>query len=100
MISDKSSLASRLGWVLGETEKLLAETRQSFSQYVADTSVSHLELAIGKARHALGVLDILDTEGAYMLGREVALLMDAIRQEGEKLARSLCGDCGWVITII
>ena len=90
MISDKSSLASRLGWVLGETEKLLAETRQSFSQYVADTSVSHLELAIGKARHALGVLDILDTEGAYMLGREVALLMDAIRQEKVKNWQEAC----------
>ena len=73
MISDKSSLASRLGWVIGETEKSLAETRQSFSQYVGDTALSNLETAISKARHVLGVLDILDTEGAYMLGREIVL---------------------------
>lgn len=90
MISDKSSLASRLGWVLGETEKLLTETRQSFSLYVGDTALSHLETALSKARHALGVLDILDTEGAYMLGREVVLLMDAIRQEKVKNWQEAC----------
>ncbi|MFM2319212.1 MAG: hypothetical protein RLZZ215_1833, partial [Pseudomonadota bacterium] len=90
MISDKSSLASRLGWVLGETEKLLSETRQSFSQYEGDTAVNHLELAINKARHVLGVLDILDTEGAYMLGREVVLLMEAIRQEKVKNWQEAC----------
>lgn len=90
MISDKSSLASRLGWVLGETEKLLSETRQSFSQYEGETAVNHLELAISKARHVLGVLDILDTEGAYMLGREVVLLMEAIRQEKVKNWQEAC----------
>ncbi|WP_298611031.1 hypothetical protein [uncultured Thiothrix sp.] len=90
MISDKSSLASRLGWVLGETEKVLAETRQSFSTYVSDTAVPSLETAISKARHVLGVLDILDTEGAYMLGREIVLLMDAIRQEKVKNWQEAC----------
>ncbi|HPY39531.1 MAG TPA: hypothetical protein PLM98_03340, partial [Thiolinea sp.] len=90
MISDKSSLASRLGWVIGETEKLLAETRQSFSLYVGDTALSNLETAISKARHVLGVLDILDTEGAYMLGREIVLLMDAIRQERVKNWQEAC----------
>lgn len=90
MISDKSSLASRLGWVLGETEKLLVETRQSFSLYVDDTALNHLETAISKARHVLGVLDVLDTEGAYMLGREIALLMDALRQEKVKNWQEAC----------
>lgn len=90
MISDKSSLASRLGWVIGETEKSLAETRQSFSLYVSDTALSNLETAISKARHVLGVLDILDTEGAYMLGREIVLLMDAIRQEKVKNWQEAC----------
>lgn len=90
MISDKSSLASRLGWVFGETEKVLAETRQSFSTYVGDTALPSLETAIKKARDVLGVLDILDTEGAYMLGREIALLMDAIRQEKVKNWQEAC----------
>lgn len=90
MISDKSSLASRLGWVLGETEKVLTETRQSFSTYVSDTALPSLETAIGKARHVLGVLDILDTEGAYMLGREIVLLMEAIRQEKVKHWQEAC----------
>lgn len=90
MISDKSSLASRLGWVIAETEKSLAETRQSFSLYVGDTALSNLETAISKARHVLGVLDILDTEGAYMLGREIVLLMDAIRQEKVKNWNEAC----------
>lgn len=90
MISDKSSLASRLGWVLGEAEKVLAETRQSFSTYVSDTALASLETAIGKARHVLGVIDILDTEGAYMLGREIVLLMEAIRQEKVKNWQEAC----------
>ncbi|TXH69458.1 MAG: hypothetical protein E6Q83_08500 [Thiothrix sp.] len=90
MISDKSSLASRLGWVLGETEKVLAETRQSFSTYVSETALPSLETAISKARHVLGVLDLLDTEGAYMLGREIVLLMDAIRQEKVKNWEEAC----------
>lgn len=93
MISDKSSLASRLGWVLDETEKLLNETRQAFSTYVNETAVSSLESALGKNRDVLGILDLLEAEGAYMLCREIVLLMDAIRQEKVKNWQDACSTC-------
>lgn len=93
MISDKSGLASRLGWVLDETEQVLEAIRQLFSDYVGRGDESVLESAIERSRETLGILDLLEAEGAYMLNRELVLLMDAIRQnkvEDKAEAAELC----------
>ncbi len=93
MISDKSSLSSRLGWVLDETETLLARTRAAFSSYVTEMDSGSLDVALEKGRNVLGVLDLLETEGAYMLCRESILLMDAIRQEQVNNWQEACVTC-------
>lgn len=80
MISDKSGLASRLGWVLEETEQTLESTRQVFAEYIERGDEASLEAALEYSRETLGILDILEAEGAYMLERELVLLMDAIRE--------------------
>lgn len=80
MISDKSGLASRLGWVLEDTEHTLERTRQVFAEYVERGDEASLEAALEYSRETLGILDLLEAEGAYMLDRELVLLMDAIRE--------------------
>ncbi|MEZ5478769.1 MAG: hypothetical protein R3E95_15200 [Thiolinea sp.] len=95
MISDKSGLSSRLGWVLDETEQALERTRQSFADYMRTREVPFLETALEQSRETLGILDLLEAEGAYMLNREIVLLMDAIRQDKvDNLdeAGSVCAD--------
>ncbi|HPE60660.1 MAG TPA: hypothetical protein PLB10_10000 [Thiolinea sp.] len=94
MISDKSNLSSRVGWVLEETEKLLEGARQSFAAYSGNSSDSDaLANAQEKARGTLGVLDLLDADGAYMLNREVVLLMDALRQDKVDDWEAACQAC-------
>ncbi|MGB0847607.1 MAG: hypothetical protein ACPGSM_12825 [Thiolinea sp.] len=95
MISDKSGLSSRLGWVLEETEHTLEKTRQAFADYSDGDEVSFLESALEQSRETLGILDLLEAEGAYMLNREVVLLMDAIRQDkvdSKEDAAKICAD--------
>lgn len=82
MISDKSSLASRLGWIIGETEALIGKGQESFSLYMKDREESALENTIEAWQDILGCLDVLNAEGAYMLAREVTLLLIAL-QRGE-----------------
>ena len=73
MISDKSGLASRLGWVLEETEQTLERTRQVFAEYVERGDEASLDAALEYSRETLGILDLLEAEGAYMLDRELVL---------------------------
>lgn len=81
MISNKSTLASRLGWVLGETEAALEQARQHFSTHVQDGDEAALDQVIDGMQNVLGVLDVLDTEGAYMLCRELVLTLEALRNK-------------------
>lgn len=81
MISNKSTLASRLGWVLGETEAALEQARQNFSTHVQDDSEAALDQVLDSMQNVLGVLDVLDTEGAYMLCRELVLTLEALRNK-------------------
>jgi len=81
MISDKSSLSSRLGWILDETEQLLENTRQFFTAYTQDQDIEQLDAALEQCRDVVGVLEVLGAEGAYKLSREIGLLMEAVRKE-------------------
>ncbi len=81
MISDKSSLSSRLGWILDETEQLLENTRQFFTAYTDEREQVQLDAAQEQYRDVVGVLDVLGAEGAYKLAREIFLLMEAIRKD-------------------
>lgn len=95
MISDKSGLSNRLGWVLGETEQMLEQVRRLFADYSGDSDEVKLSEAIELSRSVLGILDILEAEGAYMLNRELVLLMDAMQQgkvENPADASSICAD--------
>lgn len=95
MISDKSGLSTRLGWVLDETEQMLERVRQLFAEYTESRDQAVLDKALTLSRDVLGVLDILETEGAHMLSREVVLLMDAMRQgavDSPDEAASVCAD--------
>jgi hypothetical protein len=95
MISDKSGLSNRLGWVLDETEQMLERARQLFAAYTQSKEQSELEKALGLSKDVLGILDILEAEGAYMLSREVVLLMDAMRQgslDSPEEAAGVCAD--------
>ena len=93
MISDKSGLSSRLGWVLAETELTLEKTRQAFADFVSNDEMSFLESALEQSRETLGILDLLDAEGAYMLNREIVLLMDAVRQNNVDSKDDACRVC-------
>lgn len=80
MISNKSTLASRLGWVLGETEALLEQSRQHFAAHVQNADDNALAKVLDEMQNVLGVLDVLDTEGAYMLCRELVQTLEALRK--------------------
>lgn len=62
MISDKSSLASRLGWISSELDSLLATAKQTFSQYTEANDAKALEACQKAIRQVWGVLDILGAE--------------------------------------
>lgn len=93
MISDKSGLSNRLGWVLDETEQMLERVRRLFSGYSQNSDREELEKALELSRNVLGVLDILEAEGAYMLTREVVLLMDAMQQDQVEKHEEACTIC-------
>jgi hypothetical protein len=80
MISDKSSLASRLGWIVNDTEQAIEQARQSFSQYVGSVEKGALSACRETCRQISGVLDILGANGASMLSREIVQLLDALIQ--------------------
>nr|CAA6806857.1 MAG: Unknown protein [uncultured Thiotrichaceae bacterium] len=95
MISDKSGLSNRLGWVLDETEQMLEHVRRLFAGYSQDDDEAKLNQALEVSRNVLGILDVLEAEGAYMLNREMVLLMDAIRQsavDDPEDANTICAD--------
>ncbi|MEZ5535108.1 MAG: hypothetical protein R3F02_05725 [Thiolinea sp.] len=93
MISDKSGLSNRLGWVLDETEQMLERVRQLFAAYTKAKEQSDLEKALSLSKDVLGILDILEAEGAYMLNREIVLLMDAMRQGAVDSPDDAAGVC-------
>lgn len=80
MISDKSSLASRLGWIMSDAEQAIEKARQQFAEYAQSNDGSGLSGCREACRQIWGVLDILGADGASMLGREIVLLLDALIQ--------------------
>ncbi|PIE00994.1 MAG: hypothetical protein CSA79_01465 [Thiothrix nivea] len=93
MISDKSGLSSRLSWVLDETEQMLERVRQLFAEYTRQREQAVLDEVLKLSKDVLGILDILEAEGAYMLNREVVLLMDAIHQDAVNSLDEAAGVC-------
>lgn len=81
MISDKSSLASRLGWVIKDTELAIEQARQSFGRYTETADKGELSASRETCRHLSGVLEMLDASGVIMLSRELVLLLDALIQD-------------------
>lgn len=81
MISDKSSLASRLGWIIKDTELAIEQARQSFGRYTETEDKGELSASRETCRHLNGVLEILDASGVTMLSREIVLLLDALIQD-------------------
>lgn len=80
MISDKSSLASRLGWIINDIEQVIEQARRTFGQYVDSQDPNGLSASRESCRQLSGVLDLLGANGASMLGREILLLLDALMQ--------------------
>lgn len=80
MISDKSSLASRLGWIVNDTEQAIEQARHSFNQYVGAVEKGALSACRETCRQISGILDILGANGASMLSREILMLLDALIQ--------------------
>ncbi len=80
MISDKSSLASRLGWIIGELEPAIEHARHLFAQYCQSAEGGELSSCREACRQIWGVLDVLGAEGASVLGKELVALFDALIQ--------------------
>jgi hypothetical protein len=80
MISDKSSLASRLGWIIGDLEQAIEQARQLFAQYTQSADGGELGTCREACRQIWGVLDVLGAQGANMLGRELVSVLDALIQ--------------------
>ena len=85
MISNKSGLASRLGWVMGELEAKINKSQVDFNHFTKENDEAALEQTLHSWEEILGVLDVLGAEGAYMLAREITLLLAALQQN--KIAR-------------
>lgn len=100
MISDKSSLASRLGWILDETSLLINKSCKHFATYAESVDTVSLDESLKEARNVLGILDVLEAEGAYMLCREIVLLMDAIQQEKVRNWQDACKTCADGLTLL
>ena len=81
MISDKSSLASRLGWIMNDIEQVIEQARRSFSQYVDLATPGALNASRESCRQISGILEILGANGSSMLSREILLLVDALIQQ-------------------
>lgn len=80
MISDKSSLASRLGWIIGDLEQAIEQARHLFDQYAQSADGGELAGCREACRQIWGVLDVLGAKGAVMLGKELVSLLDALIQ--------------------
>ena len=80
MISDKSSLASRLGWIIGELEPAIEQARELFAQYTQPNDGGELSSCREACRQIWGVLDVLGADGANMLAKELVALLDALIQ--------------------
>ncbi|WP_020561013.1 hypothetical protein [Thiofilum flexile] len=85
MISNKSGLASRLGWIMGELEAKINKSQVDFSHFTKENDEAALEQTLHNWEEILGVLDVLGAEGAFMLAREITLLLAALAQN--KIAR-------------
>jgi hypothetical protein len=81
MISDKSSLASRLGWIMADTEQAIGRARDAFERYSASGDRSELSASRETCRQLKGVLEVLGANGAHMLCQEIVNLLDALIQE-------------------
>lgn len=81
MISDKSSLASRLGWIMGDTEQAIGRAREAFERYSESADRSELSASRETCRQLKGVLEVLGANGAHMLCQEIVNLLDALIQE-------------------
>ena len=80
MISDKSSLASRIGWIANETEQAIEQARQAFGRYSESSEKSELSACRETCRQLNGILDMLDASGVSMLSQEIVSLLDALIQ--------------------
>lgn len=80
MISDKSSLASRLGWIMGDIGQAIEQARLSFEQFAISDEGSDLSACRENFRQVNGVLDILGADGAHMFSQEILGLLDALLQ--------------------
>ncbi|WGZ94707.1 MAG: hypothetical protein QJT81_01570 [Candidatus Thiothrix putei] len=74
-------MASRLGWIVKDTELAIEQARQSFGRYIDSADKSELSSSRETCRHLNGVLEILDASGVSMLSREILLLLDALIQD-------------------
>ncbi|MGB5599874.1 MAG: hypothetical protein WBM66_14225 [Thiothrix litoralis] len=80
MISDKSSLASRIGWIAKDTEQAIEQARQAFGRHIETADKSELSVSRETCRQLNGTLEMLDASGVSMLSREIVSLLDALIQ--------------------
>lgn len=80
MISDKSSLASRLGWIMADIEQATERARDAFGRYAESDDKGELSASRETCRQLKGVLEILGASGSHMLCQEIVNLLDALIQ--------------------
>lgn len=80
MISDKSSLASRLGWIMADIEQATERARDAFGRYAESDDKGELSACRETCRQLKGVLEILGASGSHMLCQEIVNLLDALIQ--------------------
>jgi hypothetical protein len=82
MISKEASLATRMGWVASDVERLIDTTEQSLNLYLDDNEAKEaLQDAMDALQRIRGVIDVVGAAGAVMLVREINLLVKAIHDE-------------------
>ncbi|EIJ34651.1 hypothetical protein Thini_2079 [Thiothrix nivea DSM 5205] len=81
MISDKSSLASRLGWIMADIEQAIERGREAFGRYAESEDKSELSASRETCRQLKGVLEVLGANGAHILCQEIVSLLDALIQD-------------------
>ena len=78
MISNKASLVTRLGWVIKEVEQVIEQAKLAFNNYIQDESKTALVECSEQVESVHGSLDLVGADGAAMLAREIALLVNAL----------------------
>ncbi|MET4692607.1 chemotaxis protein CheA [Endozoicomonas lisbonensis] len=83
-LPDKSTIEkhAELGWVSGEINKVLTETRQALEKHLGDPgNPAHLEACLNSAGQVHNTLKMLQQGGATLLAEELKKLLEALSRK-------------------